>query len=190
MSMHKRHRLAVALFTINILFLLASSAMAQKVKVNSDKSVNLSHYKRYAWSKNYLMTALRPEDVANVEAVLTNSINRQMQSKGYVLVENNPDFWISYEAGGQIQQVADYREDKPRLDPTGTVWVAPLDVWGATLAQMRISIAGVALSAPVWQATISQKVSDREKFLRELNKNIDKITASALKKFPATTKGG
>jgi hypothetical protein len=31
---------------------------------------------------------------------------------------------------------------------------------------------------------VSQKVSDRDKFLRDLSKNINKITASALKKLP------
>jgi hypothetical protein len=44
-------------------------------------------------------------------------------------------------------------------------------------------------NASVWRAIVRQKVSDRDKFLRDLNKNIDKITASALKKFPATSKG-
>jgi hypothetical protein len=45
------------------------------------------------------------------------------------------------------------------------------------------------VNAPLWRAMVSQKVSDRDKFLRDLNKNIDKITASALKKFPPAPKG-
>jgi hypothetical protein len=36
---------------------------------------------------------------------------------------------------------------------------------------------------------VSQKVSDRDKFMRDLKKNIDKITASALKKFPGAKNG-
>lgn len=187
--MRKKRLFTATLFAINALLLLAAGAPAQKVTVDSDKSANLSQYKRYAWSKNHMVTAMRPEDVANVEAVLTNSINAQMKSKGYVLDEKNPDFRISFDAGGQIQQVGSYREDQPRLDPTGTVWVAPLDIWGATLGQMQIDIVGVSSNTSVWRATVSQKVSDRDRFLRDLNKNIDKITASALKKFPAAAKG-
>jgi hypothetical protein len=49
---------------------------------------------------------------------------------------------------------------------------------------MQISIVGASLNAPLWRAMVSQKVSNRDKFLRDLDKNIDKITASALKKFP------
>jgi hypothetical protein len=136
-----------------------------------------------------LTNALRPEDLTKVEAALNDSINRQLQSKGYVLDENNPDFRISYDAGGQIEGGAGIRPDLLRSDTYGQGWIAPMDVWTATLAQMQISIVGATSNTPVWRSAVSQKVSDRDKFLRDLNKNIDKITASALKKFPAAAKG-
>jgi hypothetical protein len=177
----------LALFTINLLLLLASPTPAQKVTIDSDKSTSLTHFKRYAWGKNHMVTALRPEDVLKVEAVLNDSINRQMQSKGYVLDDKNPDFRISYDAGAQIEGGAGL---KPlSVDTYGQAWVASMDVWTTTLAQLQINIAGASLNAPLWRATVSQKVSDRDKFLRDLNKNIDKITASALKKFPPAPKG-
>src|SRR5580700_7785417 len=94
----------LALFTINLLLLLASPAPAQKVTIDSDKSTSLTHFKRYAWGKNHMVTALRPEDVLKVEAVLNDSINRQMQSKGYVLDDKNPDFRISYDAGARSEE--------------------------------------------------------------------------------------
>jgi hypothetical protein len=182
-------RCVVAVFVINTLLLLASSAAAQKVTVDSDKSADLSHYKRYAWSKNHLVTALRPEDLSNVEAALNDSINHQMQAKGYVLDEKNPDFRISYDAGGQIEGEAGVRPDLLHMGTYGQGWDAPMDVWAATVAQMQISIVGPTSNAPVWRATVSQKISDRDKFMRDLKQNIDKITASALKKFPAAGKG-
>jgi hypothetical protein len=170
-----------------LLLPFASSTAAQKVTIDSDKSVNLTHFKRYAWGKNHLVTALHPEDVSKVESVLNDSINRQMQSKGYVLDEQNPDFRISYDAGGQIESGTGL---KPlSMDTYGQGWVASMDVWATTLAQMQLSIVDAKSNASVWRAIVRQKVSDRDKFLRDLNKNIDKITASALKKFPATSKG-
>jgi hypothetical protein len=75
------------------------------------------------------------------------------------------------------------------MDTYGQGWVASMDVWATTLAQMQLSIVDAKSNASVWRAIVRQKVSDRDKFLRDLNKNIDKITASALKKFPATSKG-
>ena len=179
----------LTVLTINVLLLLASPTTAQKVTIDSDKSASLSHFKRYAWGKNHMVTALHPEDVSKVEAVLNDSINRQMQSKGYVLDEKNPDFQISYDAGGQIESGAGVRPDLLRMDTYGQGWVAPMDVWATTLAQMRISVVGASSNTPVWRAVVSQKVSDRDKFMRDLNRNIDKITASALKKFPAAAKG-
>jgi hypothetical protein len=76
------------------------------------------------------------------------------------------------------------------MDKYGQVWVASMDVWATTLAQMQITIVCASSNPPLWRAMVSQKVSDRGIFLRELNKNIDKITASALKKFSAAAKGG
>jgi hypothetical protein len=75
------------------------------------------------------------------------------------------------------------------MDTYGQGWVASMDVWTTTLAQMQISIVGASSNAPVWRAKVSQKVSDRDKFLRDLTKNIDKITASALKRFPPASRG-
>jgi hypothetical protein len=177
----------LALYTINLLLPLGSTTAAQKVTIDSDKSANLTQFKRYAWSTNHMVTALRPEDASHVEAVLDDSINRQMQSKGYVLDDKNPDFRISYDAGAQIESGAGL---KPlRMDTYGQGWVASMDVWTTTLAQMQISIVGASSNAPLWRAKVSQKVSDRDKFLRDLNKNIDKFTASALKRFPPALKG-
>lgn len=177
----------LTIFTINLLVLLASRTTAQKVTIDSDKSASLNHFKRYAWGKNHMVTALHPEDVLKVEAVLNDSINRQMQSKGYVLDDKNPDFRISYDAGGQIEGGAG---QKPlSMDTYGQAWVATMDVWTTTLAQMQISIVGASSNDPLWRAMVSQKISDRDKFLRDLNKNIDKITASAFKKFPPASKG-
>ena len=127
-----------------------------------------------------MVTALSPEDLSRVETVLNDSINRQLQAKGYILDERNPDFRISYDAGGQIEGGAGVRPDLLRLDTGGYSYGAPMDVWAATLAQMRINIVNAASNVSVWRATVSQKISDRDKFMRELNKNIDRITASAI----------
>jgi hypothetical protein len=187
MRICKMRRSALTVFTISLLLLLTSLTTAQKVTIDSDKSSSLTHFKRYAWGKNHMVTALHPEDLLKVETVLNDSINRQMQSKGYVLDDKNPDFRISYDAGGQIEGGAG---QKPlSMDTYGQAWVASMDVWTTTLAQMQISIVGASSNAPLWRAMVSQKVSDRDKFLRDLNKNIDKITASALKKLPPASKG-
>jgi CRISPR/Cas system-associated endonuclease Cas1 len=40
----------------------------------------------------------------------------------------------------------------------------------------------------VWQALVSQKLRDPQKFLNDLNKNIDNVMSKALKGFPPGTK--
>ena len=179
----------LAVFTISLLLPLALPTAAQKITIDSDKSANLALFKRYTWGKNHLVTALHPEDVSTVEAVINGCINRQMQSKGYVLDETNPDFRISFDAGGHIESGAGIKPDLLRMDTYGQGWVASRDVWATTLARIQINIVDVSSNASLWRAMVSQKVSDRDKFLRELSKNINKITTSALKKFPAAANG-
>ncbi len=181
--MFSPQRAAVVVLPLVIL-LLASSALAQKVTVESDKSSDLSRFKRYSWGENSLMTSLHPEDKASVETQLNDSINRQIQAKGYILDDANPDFRISYIAGGQTQGGVGVRQDLIYAGTMTTVYTASMDVWAVTLAQMRISVADAASDASVWRVLVSQKVSDRNKFLRDLNKNIDNIVEKALKKFP------
>jgi hypothetical protein len=184
MSWSSPHRAAVIVLPF---LLLASSALAQKVTVDSDKSADLSRFKRYSWAENSLMTSLHPDDKVAVETQLNDSINRQMQAKGYILDDANPDFRISYIAGGQLQSGVGIRPEviyTGTTGPTTMVYIGSMDVWATTLAQMQISVADAASNASVWRALVSQKIGDRNKFLRELDKNVDKIVVKALQKFP------
>jgi Domain of unknown function (DUF4136) len=179
-----RFHCAVTTSAMAALLLLIPLASAQKVVVDSEKPANLNRYTRYAWSANYLMTSLHPDDKSRVEATLKDSLSRQLQAKGYIPDEEHPDFLISYTAGGEMQGDVGIRPDMLYTRPT-TFYTAPMDVWVSTLARMRVSIVDAASNAPVWQATASEKIKDRDKFMRDLNRNIDRIAANTLKKFPS-----
>ena len=171
------------------MLLLASPGIPQKVETDYDKSVDFARYKRYAWGANDLLTRQHPEDEAKIAKTLSESIDRQMQAKGYVLDEQSPDLRITYSAGGTMKTNVGVVSDMNRTYNTTTFSSnypggMPMNVWSATLANLTITATDAATDKPVWQAIVSKKISDTSKFMRDLNKEIDKVTAAALKKFP------
>jgi Domain of unknown function (DUF4136) len=160
-----------------------TTALAQKVKVDYDKTADFAHYRRYAWGDNYLLTSQRPEDQNRIDMALRDSINRQLQLKGFVPDETRPDFRIEYEAGGMLDAQTGVKPDLLRTRTMG--YETSLDVWTSVLGKMKITVTDVASQRTVWQALASKKIGDPTKFMRDLNKEIDTITAKTLKGFPA-----
>src|SRR6476660_9741529 len=76
------------------------STMAQNVKSSFSKSVDFKKYKKYAWGSNYLLTQQTKEDQEYINMAIIDSINRNLQAAGFVEDDKNPDFRITYEAGG------------------------------------------------------------------------------------------
>lgn len=190
-------RNAVSQVVAHVIFfaslLLITPSFAQKVETDYDKSVDFSRYKRYGWGTNDLMAKQLPEDKERIATALRDSIDRQMQAKGYIPDDQNPDFRIAYEAGGATGGSVGVKPDSVgRIYNPGSTFStdypngAPLDVWIYTLATMRITATDPSTQKAVWQAVVSKKINDPNKFMRDLNKSVDEVTAAALKKFPST----
>jgi hypothetical protein len=177
-----------------LLLLVVASASAQKVETKYDKAANFAVYKHYTWGKNYLLTHQRPEVQAKIDQAIVDSLNRQLQAKGFLLDEKTPDFRVKYEAGGLAQAATSTQPDLLYPGPPGPTFSSdslggiPLDVWTSTLTKMRLTVTDATSDKEVWQALVSQKLRDPQKFLNDLNKNIDNVMAKALKGFPPGTK--
>lgn len=174
--------------------LLCVSSLAQKVETDYEKSFDFSRYRRYGWGENYLLARQLPEDKDRIAKALEDSINRQMQAKGYVRDDQNPDFRIEYEAGAASADasVGVRRDSAGRVYKPGSTFSTdypsgvPLDVWVSSLATMKLTATDVSTDKPVWQSVVSKKITDPNKLMRDLDKFIDEVTEAALKKFPRT----
>ncbi len=76
------------------------SAVAQNVKSTFDKSANFSKYKKYTWGSNYLLTQQTKEVQEQINMAIVDSINRNLRAEGFVEDDKDPDFRITYSAGG------------------------------------------------------------------------------------------
>ena len=179
------------------LLLAATPVLAQKIKSDYDKSNDFSRYKKYAIGKNYLLTHQGLDRQASIDKVLVESLNRQLQSKGFVLDKNRPDFHIKYEAGALTETAASTQPDMLNGGAPSPTWTSdnlggvPLDVWSSTLTKLKLTITDASSGKPVWTALASEKIRDPQKVLndlKKLNTKIDELMTKTLKSFPPVAK--
>ena len=129
------------------LLLAATPVFAQKIKSDYDKSNDFSRYKKYAIGKNYLLTHQGLERQASIDRALLESLHRQLQSKGFVIDENRPDFRIRYEAGALTESAASTQPDMLTGGAPSPTWASnnlggvPLDVWSSAVLTAVVRLA-------------------------------------------------
>jgi Domain of unknown function (DUF4136) len=180
-------RLVVALLLCVGMHPLGTVA-AQSAKVTFDKSVDFTKYKKYTWGSNYLLTQ-QPKDVQErINMAIVDSINRNLQAKGFVEDDKNPDFRITYEAGGQPNADVGAQRNLYASDMVGYYWgnVSGIssDVWVSTLAELKITVTDAATKKHLWESTVSKKIRDPKKFKNKLQENVDKLIQNTMKGFP------
>jgi hypothetical protein len=163
-------------------------AAAQKVEVNFDKKAPFKQYKRYAWGKNSLVTRQTPEVEAEIEKKIEAAADRELKAKGFSPDAVNPDFFIHYDAGAMPNpegSMATWRQPiAGGSSISGTFYGVSADVWLQVEGSLRFSIEDPSSKAVVWQSLASRKTNDPKKFLKNLDKEINRLVAKGLEKFP------
>jgi hypothetical protein len=173
----------------------AGQASAQKVKFSADSSADFAHYGRYGWSKNYLVTRQRPDNQRLIGTTLTSSINHQLQAKGFILDEKNPDFLISYEAGGLTKADVSVSPDLSRgatINPNAVddaiasvgPGVSSLDAWISVFAGIRITVTDFASQKNVWIGQMSKKIKNPQKAMLNMETEVDAAVVKIMQSFP------
>jgi hypothetical protein len=193
----KTGRQCLALGGFALLLLGGTAAFAQKIKSDYDKSNDFTRYRKYAIGKNYLLTHQGLDRQAFIDKILVESLNRQLQAKGFVPDENHPDFRIKYEAGALTESKASAQPDMLNGGAPSPTWTSsnlggvPLDVWSSTLTKLKLTVTDASSGKPVWTALASEKIRDPQKVLNDLNKlnaKIDDFMTKTLKSFPPNAK--
>lgn len=182
-----RRLLAAFLLCVGMLHPLGNAA-AQSAKVIFDKSVDFTKYKKYTWGSNYLLTQ-QPKDVQErINMAIVDSINRNLQAKGFVEDDKNPDFRVTYEAGGQPNADVGAQRNLYASDMVGYYWgnVSGIssDVWVSTLAELKISVTDAATKSNLWASTVSKKIRDPMKIKNKLHEKVDKLIQKTMEGLP------
>jgi hypothetical protein len=186
--MSGRHLAVVFLLCLGLLR-PQGSTVAQNVKSTFDKSADFSKYKKYTWGSNYLLTQQTKEVQERINMAIVDSINRNLRAGGFAEDDMDPDFRISYEAGGMPKTDVGAQRYLYAADMQNYYWGGSLtgissDVWVSSLAKMEITVTDAATKSNLWQATASQKIHDPKKFGNNLQQNVDKFIQKTMKSFP------
>jgi Domain of unknown function (DUF4136) len=181
-------RLAVTFLLCISLLYPRYVVVAQDVKYTSDKSVDFKKYKKYSWGSNYLLTRQPKEVQERINMAIVDSINRTLQAAGFTEDDQNPDFRITYEAGGLAKTDVSAQRNLYASEMVNYTWGnfagISADVWAYSLAKMQITVTDAATKNNLWQAIASQEIRDPEKFKSKLKENVDKFVQKTMKSFP------
>ena len=181
-------RLVVSVLLCVSVLHLPDKADAQKVKFDFDKSADFKKYKKYTWGSNYLLTRQTKEDQERINMAIIDSINRNLQAGGFVEDDKNPDFRITYEAGGLPKTDVGAQRELYATDMINYTWGnfggISSDAWVYSLAKLQITVTDAATKSNLWQAMASQKIRDPVKFGDKLKENVDKFIQKTMKSFP------
>jgi Domain of unknown function (DUF4136) len=179
-------RLATAL-----LFITVSSA-AQKVTTTVDNSFDFKTAKRYAWGQNHIITRQGRANDELIDQKIVADVNQTLAAKGFIEDPKNPDFYVSYDAGGsnlsaKVEGAYSPAAPASTVAPT-VIYGIPQNVWYSVDGHVTFHIADAKSNKPVWTALATKKIHDPHKGMKDMPKQVEQIVSKAFQKFPPTTK--
>jgi hypothetical protein len=182
-------RVAVSILLCLSVLHASGNACAQNVKTTFDKFVDFTKYRKYTWGQNYLLTQQTKDVQERINRAIVDSINRTLQAGGFVEDDANPDFRITYSAGGQVNADVGAQRYLYAADMQNYYWGGDLTgisstVWVSSLAKLHITVTDAATKQNLWQASASQKIHDPTKFGNNLRANVEKFIQKTMQSFP------
>lgn len=173
---------------------LPSVAYAQKTSTSFDDKFSFAEHTRYTWRGNRLMTQQHPDTNELMDLKIVRAVNRTLSERGFVEVKDKPDFYIYYNGGGDMQMSEggqNLANSGPRTsgDPTPTYGLGngptmtPSN-WLKVNGQIVFHVIDGVSGKPVWETTYSKTFHDRDKALRNLDKEVNELVAKSFKSFP------
>ncbi len=183
----------LCLLSIVLLLVAASSAIAQDVRFNYDKSASFSNYKTYKWVKL--------KNAAELDNLLDNQIkaafDAELATKGLTKTDGEKaDLYIGYQAAvGQEKQFTSYSTDwgyGPGWGRAGWYGAGGSSMTsGQTstiyVGQLAMDMYDAAKQNLVWRGLASKTIDQKAKPEKQ-QKNLAKAVAKMLKNYPPPAK--
>jgi hypothetical protein len=175
------------------LTLACSGVSAQKVSTTSDRGFDFSQRRRYAWSENRLVTRQHPDTNEIMDLKIVKAVNRTLAAKGFVEDNENPDFYVSYDGGGESDLAAApaARVNSTPVQPNDRTPTYGLGNGPAMAPGTWLKVNGQicfrvtdASKRQVWSTTYAKTFHDPDKALRNMDKEVNELVTKSFKKFP------
>ena len=128
-----------------------------------------------------------------MDVKIVKVVNRALSAKGFIQDSGNPDFYISYDGGGESDLAV------APLAKAGSTPVHPNDraptyglgsgpamapgTWMKVNGQISFRITDTS-KRQVWSSTYSKTFHDPDKALRNMDKEVNELVTKSFKNFP------
>jgi hypothetical protein len=177
--------------------LAAPTVFAQKTSTKFDKDFDFSGHKRYAWRQNHLMTRQHPDTNEIMDLKIVKAVNQTLVAKEFVEVKDKPDFYISYDGGGDMQISAGAQEhaSSTPVSPVDRASTYGLGNGPALAPSTWLKVNGQIVfymtdesKKTIWETTYSKTFRDPDKALRNFDKVVNELVSKSFKDFPPNAK--
>jgi hypothetical protein len=178
--------------SLTLLLLVVSSALAQDVRYNFDKSTDFSKFKTYRWVD--IKGAQKLDDLTDKQ--IKEAIDAELRNKGLTKTEaETADLYIGYQPSlGQEKQFTSYNTGWGYGPGWGSGWRGGMGSTMTTgqtstilIGQLVLDMYDAAHHDLVWRGVASKTLDPKAK-PEKRQKNIQKAAAKLLKNYPPPTK--
>lgn len=187
-----------ALTALACTFVMVAASYGQKISTKTDESFNFLEHKKYMWRGNRLMTRQNPDTNEVLDRKIVKAVNRELAAKGFVEVQEKPDFYVFYDGSGN-SQLAPGGASQADPGPSTTAdqgpgfglgngpAIAPT-TWMKVNGQIVFHIVPPGASKPVWETTYSKNFRDPDKALKGMDKEVNELVKKSFQDFPPKPK--
>jgi len=177
-SFMHRTRLIHVLLYFTVWFSVASSAHAQKIKVEYDKSVDFSKFKTYSIDPQE--NSAKPMLRLAIQAAVQDDLGKRGLSK----VDSNPDLYVQMYGATENDYTAHYHDPIyggaiPPINSGITLWHnIPGTVTSVVIPKgtLVIDILDAGKKELIWRGIAKGKLNDqRDKLLNQVNTAVEKL---------------
>jgi hypothetical protein len=183
---------------ISILLVTLPVSLAQKTDTKFDAKYDFSQHKRYKWRENRLTTRQNPDTNEVMDLKIVKAVNQLLSSKGFVEVQDHPDFFVYYDGGGDLQ-VGVGGATQAGSGPTTSADVAPNyglgngptlapSNWLKVNGQIEFHLVDATSQKQVWETTYRKTFRDPDKALKNMDKEVNELVSKSFKNFPPVAK--
>jgi len=174
------------------------TALAQKTNTKFDEQYNFSQHKRYKWRENRLVTRQNPDTNEVMDLKIVKAVNQKLGSKGFVEVQDKPDFYVYYDGGGDAQ-IGAGGANLAGSGPTTSADLSPSyglgngptlapSTWLKLKGHIEFHIVDAGSQKAVWETTYSKTFRDPDKAMRNMDKEVNELVSKSFKDFPPKSK--
>ncbi len=178
--------------------ILGLATWAQKVNTKGDESYDFAQHKSYKWRENRLVTQQNPDTNETMDRKIVRHVNELLKSKGFAEVQDNADFYLYYDGGGNMQMGAG-GSNQAGSGPVTSADVSPgyglgmgptlaPSTWLKVNGTIEFHMVDAKSKKTVWETTYSKTFRDRDKALKDMDKEVNELVAKSFKDFPPKAK--